>query len=522
MSLKGFSLSLSISIFILLTSALELPEPKIVIIGQTGAGKSTLSNVLIGEAFDCQNCSFAVCDGQNSCTKNTKYVAGPWLGDGANFTIVDTPGFGDSDNDDNELIDEMMDVLKNTIKGANAIVLLRNGMEPRFDASLQQMIREMQALFGEDFWEFTLIGVSRWAYDEMSIMKRNISGETEQWYMEETNKLLHDKFHIDIDLEGVFIDAFSQQDLFMEDESQQEAFERETNKLWEFASQNELFTFRTIGDVLEENQRLHDIIDVDLADLKKRMNKTEEQISTFSSSIDDNSQNIDKHGDLISILDSQVTINNKNIEDNTGTISTTIQRLDTAEISIDENKITIEENKLSIDALVDSVSQLPEVPVGTILSWVSRTLNTEDTVDLPDGWVRCDGGTIPHPSIWAGKYTPNLNGEKRFLRGGFDSDQLKFEEDQIQDHLHEFIDPGHSHPYVDRYPTWKPDTHEEEHWGPAHSDKSWDRWDEPFHVTTSSIETGISVKGVQTNSTFRSGEETRPKNMNVIFIMRIY
>ena len=75
---------------------------------------------------------------------------------------------------------------------------------------------------------------------------------------------------------------------------------------------------------------------MDLDDLKKRMNKTEEQISTFSSSIDDNSQNIDKHGDLISILDSQVTINNKNIEDNTGTISTTIQRLDTAEISIDE------------------------------------------------------------------------------------------------------------------------------------------------------------------------------------------
>ena len=97
---------------------------------------------MVGEPVDCNNCSFAVCDGQNSCTKKTKYVVGPWLGEGAEFTIVDTPGFGDSENDDNELIDEMMDVLKNTVEGANAIIILRNGEEIRFDAALQQMIRK--------------------------------------------------------------------------------------------------------------------------------------------------------------------------------------------------------------------------------------------------------------------------------------------------------------------------------------------------------------------------------------------
>ena len=105
-------------------------------------GKSTLANVLVGEPVDCNNCSFPICDGQTSCTKKTKYVVGPWLGEGAEFTIVDTPGFGDSENDDNELIDEMMDVLKNTVEGANAIIILRNGEEIRFDAALQQMIRE--------------------------------------------------------------------------------------------------------------------------------------------------------------------------------------------------------------------------------------------------------------------------------------------------------------------------------------------------------------------------------------------
>ena len=74
---------------------------------------------------------------------------GQWLGDGDMFTIVDTAGFGDSDNDDNKLIDEMMDVLKNVIKGANAIVLLVNGGGERFDASLQQMMREMQVCIRE-------------------------------------------------------------------------------------------------------------------------------------------------------------------------------------------------------------------------------------------------------------------------------------------------------------------------------------------------------------------------------------
>merc|ERR1712131_440250 len=162
----------------------DLPEPRLVIIGPTGAGKSTMSNVLLGEPVDCENCTFNVCDTHDTCTKNTKYAIGNWLGDGENFTIVDTPGFGDSDNDDNLLIDEMMGVLKDVVEGTNGIMLLINGQNRRFDASLQQMIREMQALFGEDFWKFTLIGVSRWAYDEMSIMKRNISGETEQWYME--------------------------------------------------------------------------------------------------------------------------------------------------------------------------------------------------------------------------------------------------------------------------------------------------------------------------------------------------
>ena len=58
--------------------------------------------------------------------------------------IVDTPGFGDSDNDDNNLINEMVDVLKDVVKTANGFVLLFNGMSERFDTKAQQMLREFE------------------------------------------------------------------------------------------------------------------------------------------------------------------------------------------------------------------------------------------------------------------------------------------------------------------------------------------------------------------------------------------
>ena len=145
----------------------DLPLPRILILGQTGVGKSTLANVLIGEEVDCTDCTFPICDGLESCTKETKYATGQWLGsfffqkiilnmmsdflknfsvilgEGAVFTVVDTPGFGDSQGQEteNELIDEMMEVLKGTIKEANALVLLLNGEEERFDYAFQRTIR---------------------------------------------------------------------------------------------------------------------------------------------------------------------------------------------------------------------------------------------------------------------------------------------------------------------------------------------------------------------------------------------
>ena len=83
------------------------------------------------------------------------------------------------------------------------------------------------------------------------------------------------------------------------------------------------------------------------------------------------------------------------------------------------------------------------------------------------------------------------------------------------DHTHDIADPGHGHDYYDQYsygdnvhsyilsyPTW-----------------SGGKYTERLRTSDSNF-TGISVTGVSAG--YRAGAETRPKNMNVIFIMRVY
>ena len=281
------------------------------------------------------------------------------------------------------------------------------------------------------------------------------------------------------------------------------------------AGNSSLANALTIDDILEENARLkyenkwlNDVI-------RNNITQLTEMIQRNTENIQDNVGNIQDNADNLGIVDLKVN-------SNSGNIVSTNKRIDKNKAYIEQNTANIDENEMKIDVNADIIDKLHLAPIGTISAWVTKpTKETrEDKImSLPEGWVRCDGKTIPRPSVWAGQRTPNLNGEKRFLRGASDSKVLTMEGDQMQDHKHKVSDPGHTHSYVDKYPNYS--GNDNGRYGPKDSDKSKDRWDKTHTSTTSkSKSTGITVQGVSPG--FRFGSETRPKNMNVIYIMRVW
>ena len=129
--------------------------------------------------------------------------------------MVDTPGFGDSPNDD-EMIEEMIDTLANVVDHADTFLLLFRGDEIRIGASVQDMLQRMTTVFGHNWWDYVVIGVSFWAYDQDSIDQRECYPEypeycrDEAWFCGEMNLLLQEKFDVKKNLTCVFTDSWSQ------------------------------------------------------------------------------------------------------------------------------------------------------------------------------------------------------------------------------------------------------------------------------------------------------------------------
>ena len=65
----------------------DLPDPRVVLVGATGVGKSSIADALLGCDPRSGGCMFQVCSGTDSCTKDTTLGTGPWLGTGQNFTV---------------------------------------------------------------------------------------------------------------------------------------------------------------------------------------------------------------------------------------------------------------------------------------------------------------------------------------------------------------------------------------------------------------------------------------------------
>ena len=250
----------------------------------------------------------------------------------------------------------------------------------RIDSSLQQMIREMQSLFGkENFWGHTILGVSHWSYSQQDIYERNATGKSEEAWLADTNAFLDEEFAIGYSLDAVFIDSWAKMPFNLGDQGQQDAFNREAGKLWDFTMTMEPFDFMTIEDVLLELDHCKETVENDIAELQSQV--------------------------------AQLQDNDNRLESN---FQTTITNL------------------MPIGTILPWTSK----PLDSFL----KTADSKaPSVSVPPGWIECDGSVITE-GPWVGYHAPDLNTEHYFLRGGSRSEAMDIEMDTIIDHKHNYDD----------------------------------------------------------------------------------
>ena len=132
-----------------------------------------------------------------------------------------------------------------------------------------------------------------------------------------------------------------------------------------------------------------------------------------------------------------------------------------------------------------------------------------------------------------GGTTPDINGPGLFLRGGDDNSVLEVEDSQIMEHVH--MDPGHSHScsasstaadHAHSYTKFNLDQFTYSCGSGCHANREGTTRGtsaEKVIVTTECDVDSQSANlgGVDTNNV-NAGDENRPANMKVVYIIRIY
>ena len=525
----------------------EYPYPRIVILGQSGVGKSSLANVLAGCEPSDENCFFPVCSGSNSCTKETSIAyTDHFMGNSTSetygrVTLVDTPGFGDSSGDDGPLLEDMVKVLKNVLGRANMILLCQEAGS-RFSPSTITMLLELESMFGRDrLWGNVMIEVTKWSYDEDDVEDRERQGINETTTLKDINDSIMSITHLQTPLDGIFLDSWAV--YHEDDENQQKFLSIYAAKLWETANAMETFDFYTIEDILnqldecrDETERLNNIItekDSDIqwlnevianniSQLANAVHQVELGMEDVNDRLEENEDDIDDTAHTCDTVDQRVTQAEEDIDQSAIEFAEAMEELD-MRLGYNEGNITLVNTTLfehihqvaeqleainaRLDEIEDELEKVGTPPVGSIEAWIGGTSDSlSQPLPLPEGWMKCDGSTIPKGPL-ENLLAPNLNGEKGyFLRGGPAGMAYpgRTQEDAIKNHELTVTDPGHIHDF------WSGRTS-------AYDEGSSDAIEHMFTKTESDLATtGIKVA-------YTAGEdETRPKSFSVEWIIRIY
>ena len=257
----------------------KYPSPRIIILGQTGVGKSSVANVLVGRAHNYDGGSntdgcFAVADGTDPTTTKTCANVGDWLGDPKNdkVTVIDTPGLGDESDEDQKTINELAKALKNDIKFVH-VFLLAFDNRVRWTAHVEEQFRLFEAMFGQDLWDNAVLLGTKWGYSPTDENERDQAGTTEEKRRRELNQELS-RFGRKKDLDMVFIDSYY--DVSVDHKQVQlDKFKENTAKLWDLANSMTPFDCKDVEAARLQIKELLEERDKQLEEIKKLQNQVD-------------------------------------------------------------------------------------------------------------------------------------------------------------------------------------------------------------------------------------------------------
>ena len=228
---------------------------KLLVIGKTGTGKSSLCNVLTGNLPNAK--AFPVSGKATTCTQETTFADADFCGVPSKpISIVDTIGFDDPTKDhDAKIIADLVLQLQQNCDYVNTFVMAVNGQNPRLDGSLLQMIKIFEKMFTSKFWDQVVVVFTRLHMDKPSIERRleENEGTTDdilaKEYLEEIERL----FGVETSrLNYLFLDSQYRRT----EVEEVQAFFNHSERLYNHLMEMPGLPTSQITTVLTENQRL--------------------------------------------------------------------------------------------------------------------------------------------------------------------------------------------------------------------------------------------------------------------------
>ena len=173
-----------------LASIKDASHNLILLLGQSGAGKSSMLNAMFGG----ETIVAAESSNMSSGTSSIEVYEGYWLGDTRNemVTVVDTPGFFDTERRDTDFLSKLMTFLRDFPPSLLRIVAIPLPItESRSTSAYTRMLDQIELLFGTEIWEhcifFTTLHNQFNPHRDYSDLRKQKEEEWRKWLSIECN-----------------------------------------------------------------------------------------------------------------------------------------------------------------------------------------------------------------------------------------------------------------------------------------------------------------------------------------------